>query len=561
MTTSGWLWLALDAAVVLALVATLGAVLARRRELAGSVLLGVVSVATGIALGARGPDVPDGWINVLQEGLGQLHVRELDGRGAHGGDGFLALLDLLVPRVAGDGLRTLVRWNVGLSIANAGLFLVIARQCVGRLASVVLTIVFALHPVALNVTVSELPCAVLTSVFLLGVIAAAASNDDALGPRARWLGWLTLTGLAAIAASLRIETVIVGAPAVLMRALCLRYGSRRCDEIWERGLARVGRFLAGPPIRVLGALGAVFALRLGARMLELRGVDGSSDPLSVAGFALPATLAMSLPLGAVVLFVLGSIHAFMRPSRFLQLPVALVVLYDVYRSEGHAGTAPFEMLRYLGSVAPVALVLALFGWRELVAIGERLGWSTDAMRVARMLTALSLGCWNLTGIVCFDDALEFNSRPRSVTWEPSQYLVLQRDQQIEERYLLELLDRFPACAFVARVVPSESVGDRGFSDVPVPDWGALWFGTIIAEPDGRRARPWRGTPADLAADVDTQCVLYYRSLDCNLANAADICDQDAAGLALVEERRQPDRRYYFHVRMQAELRLAVYRVR
>jgi hypothetical protein len=134
-------------------------------------------------------------------------------------------------------------------------------------------------------------------------------------------------------------------------------------------------------------------------------------------------------------------------------------------------------------------------------------------------------------------------------------LLLGWNQQTEVRYLLDLVARYPHCVFLSKTTQAISSADTrsGYS------WVA--FGAPV---------PYRELP-DSSAGLEevarqlapgAECVLFYRSLDCNRAEL-DICERETQGRVALEERVFENlpysdiREYGAH---RAEIRLGVYPV-
>jgi hypothetical protein len=509
-----------------------------------SLVVASIAVLAAIGFAARGPEIPDVWITPLQEGLTDKHVRALYGDGAHAGSAFGYLISLLAPEGAGAPLRAVVRMNVALSIANAGVFLAIARRVLSWPAAIAFALVFAFNPVALHAAFSELPAALITTYFLVGTAVAGVAVDARSPGFVRRLAAVALLFLGASAALVRLETLALSLPAALALALLARAGEERIARVW----AGMGRWLLGVMARpipiILGALLGIWFI--GTALSVGPGFD-FLDPFFAASFGLPVTLAYFVPVGPVVLFAFGMIHCLRRPAQFLGLPLGVLALHRAYYSASHAATAPFELLRYMTFVLPVALFLALFGWREVIRLGARLQWSEAARRATRTGAALSFVCFTPTALALVND---FNGAA-PVSFDR---LLVRRDQQVEVRFLLGLVDRHPDCTFVSRVVPEGVLPtERAGQSI---DWAVVSFGRGMIAP---RRESLAGRPiANLAAAQASGCVLYYRGLDCNLPAAGDVCERDVAGLPVIAEITPPNIPYYSHVGLVPDARLSLY---
>jgi hypothetical protein len=243
-------------------------------------------------------------------------------------------------------------------------------------------------------------------------------------------------------------------------------------------------------------------------------------PLDPTIVTLPAVMLDFVPAGVAALTLLGLAYALRRPLRFGLAPLSLVALYRMYYA---AKSGFYELFRYLTIALPFALLFALFGFREVTAIIERRGLPPRARAAAAFGIAILCLVLPLPGAV----QLLIPGPAKIALGE----ILLGRDTQREVRYLLELSERHPDCVFVTRTA-SQAI-DRG----PLPiAYNAVVFGGPIGgafvEPEGGR------TPAAIAAAraPAARCVLFYRSLDCNLARG-DGCEAALSGLAPVEELR------------------------
>jgi len=216
-------------------------------------------------------------------------------------------------------------------------------------------------------------------------------------------------------------------------------------------------------------------------------------------------------------------------------------------------SGPFlDKFRYLTFVTPFVSFLALFGFRELSSWAERLAWPAWWRRVAVLLLVATVPAWNPW-------QREFFGRRQELPGVSTAEVFLARNQQTEVRYLLDLLARYPRCVFVAKAPRAESASD------PTPGYRWLAFGTrvrALAEKDDASggAEQIDRVAAELAPDAP--CVLFYRSMDCDLVGL-DGCTAETDGRSPLEERVVEDLPYseiYEYGAHRAEIHFAVYPV-
>jgi hypothetical protein len=455
-------------------VATLLSWARRRRELRLTLAASGAMFVAAVAAYRLLPSISDAVVTPLQEGLVEARIGSLYGHGAHAGPAFHALVGWITPVEAGEALRGVVRLNVVLSLLNAGLFILLGRRVVGSAAATAFALVLSFGPVGLHAAFSELPAPLLTTLLFLGAAVAAAILDETLSLRERWVAVCALSGLSFLAAVIRVETLAVGVLATASMGAALAMGERRMDVVVQRTSALFRRILSQPIVLLLGGLAALW---ISASALGVSAFSELFDPFNVGVFALPAVLSMFLPVGPVLLFVLGSVHALRRPVAFGLLPVAAIILFKAHFSAAHAGTAPYEVLRYMTMLLPVMLLLALFGFREIRALGARFGWTEQTVTVARNATALLFFAQAPTAqIHVYSDVLGIH--PEGL--QASQ-LLIRRDQQVETRYLLDVLRRYPDCTLVARAVPGGAVRSEG-TQITAKEWNAVLFGARWERP-------------------------------------------------------------------------------
>jgi hypothetical protein len=264
----------------------------------------------------------------------------------------------------------------------------------------------------------------------------------------------------------------------------------------------------------------------------------------------PRFLVVYLPLGLVLLIVLGTIGAFRRLITTFFLPLSLLVLWRVYYSATHGFGGPFyERFRFLTYLTPLFVFLAVFGFRDLGRWLMRIPWLRSHARLAAVLLGLTFLVWWPPGWGgYFDSGHDLENLPRN-------RLLLSRNQQTEVRYLLDLMDRYPDCAFLTRAIKYENPGKPRYL------WGL--FGKSVRtdlffQEEGESLDR---VVANRAAD--SRCVLFYYGLDCN-KTSGDRCREQIEGRPVVEERLLEDLQYTDYHGCDSHpptIRLGVFRVR
>lgn len=502
----------------------------RWRLVASAVAVAAVTVGVYVAM-VRPGDLPLDWITVLHHGLERKAIMHLYARGVHAG----ANLPFVAQVAAGGqspGLRDIVWLNLLLAMVNAGLFLHLAWRCTTPVWAVVWTLVFALNPAMFLAAFSELPTHVLALYFLCGVLAWATLTDARPQPRlVRAAAWAAVAGLSLLAACTRPEVSFLGVVALAVHAADVWLGPQR----WAALRARLAAACAGP----LAALAARPALIVGLCLASWWfakggipwGVLGRSEVSALYPFNpsfaslfvyLPLLL---LPIGASLGVLFGWVHGLRHFRRFGGLALSVFVLVRLYFA---AQYEYFEMGRYFSYVMPAVLLLGLFGKAELDALAAR--WRPPWRQLAGIGWLMAWFTLPLPGVP------EFYQRPEYTRAGGFAQLLLDRNNQREQRFLLGLTERHPACVFVARIV-------QDFDD-PMHDTRYFYvvFGKPVPAPIF--VPESEATLEQVIARYagDAACVRLYYGNDCNLT-FADRCSQFVAGRRLLEEERFWSRPY------------------
>lgn len=517
----------------------------RRLVMAGTAC--VLGVGTMLPLLLTPAQIPTGWITVLHEGRGVRNIRQLYGLTVHAGAGFYCLIEWL----SNHGPVTLpavVRFNVCLAVVNALLFFFLAVYVLRSWwASLAFLVGYAGNLNTLHAAFSETPAVLWTTYFWLGCVAAAVIHKAHTTAGLRRLALFCLAVFAALAMLLRNELLVVGGPAVAA-GLAKELG---WDTSVRRAAQGVGQLLrsiiAGPlPIFLLvtAALVAIgFLPWVGHLSYAIEGIA----PLSLSFLLLPQKLGVFLPFGFIALFVLGMIHATRHWLSFFLLPISFVVLFKIYAA---ATQGMLESFRYLTFLTPVVFFVALFGFRELSDWARRWAWPPWWKRPAVVLLALSMTAWQPLG------PREIFGRRHDLPGLATAVPLLGRNQQTEVRYLLDLVTRYPHCAFLTKTTWDEATLDRPTRY----RWSV--FGGVV--PYYQEKLHEGETPEQAATELarGASCVLFYRGLDCDLLDT-DGCRPETNGRAALEERVLENLPYSdisSYGAHRAEIRLGVYPV-
>jgi hypothetical protein len=543
-------WLATTSVAIVLLAMILGEWARRRPAVRGRAIAGCTCALLGgwlVLVLLEPTDIPTGWITVLQEGRSVRNVRQLYGFGTHAGPGFSALVDWL----SGHGPTTLpvvVRANLCLFIINtAGFFFLASYVLRSWWASLAFAAAYACNLNTIHAAFSETPAMAWTTHFWLACVAAAVVSDRGVSRRLRHLALAWLGLLVILASWLRIEALVLGVP-----ALAIGIGHTAGAEEWvQRKVRRAGRHLrslvAGPLPVFLFVSAGLLALEYVPVPDDFRYLIAGIRPLNFSFLTWLQAIALFFPFGIIVLFVLGVIHSVRRWFTFFFLPISLLTLFKVYASASHG--AFLDKFRYLTFVTPAVLFLALFGFRELSERAERWSWPAWWKRTAVLVLVATFPAWNPL-------PREFFGRRQQLPGLSTPEAFLARNQQTEVRYLLDLVARYPRCVFVVKMPRADCTSD--------PKTGYRWsaFGQVVRH-YSETEDAGRGVD-QIASQLapGSPCVLFYRSLDCDLVGL-DGCRAETNGRVPLEERvleNLPYSEIYEYGAHRAQIHLGVYPV-
>jgi hypothetical protein len=481
------------------------------------------------------------------EGRGIRNVEQLYGRGAHSGIGFGMLIDSVTGHDA-TTLPAIVRLNLCLTAVNATIFFLIGRYVVGSWwASGAFALLYASNLNTVHTALSEGPAAFGATHFWFGTMAGAVIDDARASQRLRVRALLWLALVVGLATLVRGEWCLVGGPALVVAAARVFGWEAEIRRAATAGGRLVRSVVSGPlSVFVLASL-VVCAVQWLPRMGHLSYALEALAPLNLSFLRLPWKLGVFLPVGVIILFVLGVVHGTRRWLAFLLLPISLLILFKLYDG---AMQGVFEGFRYLTFLTPSVFFLALFGVREFSEWATRLEWPWWWRRPALLLLGMSLLIWQPAGWP------EPFVRRHDLIGIVTPALLLSRNQQTEVRYLLDLTARYPHCVFLTKTVQAEHAGDARS--------GYRW--TLFGRPL-RSTRDVPGPISDLEESArqlapEAPCLLFYRGLDCNLVGF-DGCGGETRGRAPLEERvfenlpYSDTRAYGVHT---PEIHLAVYAI-
>jgi hypothetical protein len=517
-----WAWALLAAALVfLALIGARARLVPEERRLILGVALSLAALVVWTALALHGRWLPADRVALFHAGGSGWTIDQLYGFGSAG-----PVFGALVAQVGG-GAYTLQRVaTLNLGLTGAALILLFA---VGRVASggrwlpLVAAALYGLMSTTRHAALSELAAPLLVVLFLMSVIL----HD--LGRRAPGRGLALTSALAlglltGLAAGMRVETLALGLPALLLLGARIAAGEARA----ARWAATSLRWLRA---RCLGSgwrRAAIAALVIGWG-LTLRAFVGDPawgqagwalagmDPLRPVVLSLPLALGMMMPLGLGVMLCVGLIRGLLRPRATGGLAYGVVALAQVCLMDARGSWV--EAARHLTLILPPLMVLGLAAWpasRTWAARAwPRWGWPTRGVVILMgAASAAPVASWPA------------RARPLSL-WGSGSACVgaaeaseLERDVPRALRFLARAVDDHPGCVLVAPVLPGDRPpwggrgADRGGASAWRP-WGWKLFGAPLDAPldlpmDGRPdLRAWRRR-------IQADCWLLYRGLDLHL---------------------------------------------
>jgi len=504
--------------------------------LAGGCLAVLSACAVLVLIGWEGIDPRI--ITILHEGCGLQNINHLYGAGVHAGPNFFWITQLLdVPPV--QRLQSIVCLNIALTLANSVIFFVLTRSILGSLpVAAILTAIFSTSFVTRVTAVSELPSAVLTLYFWMGIIAAATINRNLAqrldakerSPLHLFGAVLLLFMVTIVAALTRLEYAGFGIVALVTVILRLWAGEKHLDALQQNILNHVVKFCRNFSIR---SLITILALLLGSSFVfskatsfaagfgfEWEAFLSGANPFELSFLNLPFFLFNDIPLTGILLFILGTIYMLRYWRRFCLLPVALIILYKIYYQASHQ--AFFEMIRYMTILNPLILFISIWGWKELERLSAKHNWNAGWRRLTLVFLIILL-------FVPPNNGNPLTSRQaRAARYEGSRILI-DRNLQREVQYLLNLTTRYPQSLLISRFTAATHGRDRGTL------FHTVLFGSGVRAPIIIRQSDQPLSEIAQNANGDFSSVLFYHGLDCNLDHGPGCHDAAEQGTLLEEK--------------------------
>jgi hypothetical protein len=462
-------------------------------------------VALGLAVAACTVPIDPELVTVLHEGPESANIHQLTGLASHTGGSFEAVVLALgeSPR-----LVAVLRLNLALGAVATMMLVVLGRVVLGGWPGALLfAAANAISALSIHLVLSELPSAMI-GVYVVGGALALALHSGRTVWAAAAAGWVVLA--TAVVAGARPELAAIGVPVSVGAWLAVWKGDQEVGRLAHAALwpprpwSGTRRALVGVVV-VVSLLSPLVLPNLFRDQLGWA-VQGLAV-LHPSALTLPFSLAGVVNTALVILFVAGVVGAGRRSAAGVGLVVGTLILHRTYYAASH--TSGFEMVRYMTYALPAVLVIALFGWRQLGDLAERLG--SSAWRLP-MLAALLLA-WATPPV---NGTLRGTRSPTttSMLGLPGGWL-LATAQQEEVRLLLEAVERWPECVFVAPVTTG------GLGSERVEDWEFVVFG--------------RGVADRVVSDLPVaDCVLTYVGTDCALRGAQAVCEGHRRGPPLME---------------------------
>lgn len=445
--------------------------------------------------------IPIGWITVMHEGQGYGNILQIYGQEAHTGTGYREIIEFFLPHSA-TALRDMVWFNLLLAGINVLLFFVIARFVTHTFwLAVPLAALFVFNPFTVSSAVSGLPSQSLSFLILLGACAIGLYHHRQAPPRAKRAAAVLLILVSALAIMTRSEFALIALITMAMLLPKERYGEEWTKRLVSRICAWCRTLIAWPAWRkvlfVAVVIAAFFAYRLIAALPVLASPLIVLRLFNLAFLSSPIVLGSLLPIGVIVLCLLGLSYTLRHTARFLFLPISIILMYNLYADVSH-GTY-FEIVRYLTYIIPLFFLLALFGWRELKWIAARMKWPATTWRpLAIVLLALLF--------ISVPVHMRYRDFGNPDGESDMPFFGLRRNQQISVRYLLTTLESNPQCTLVSRVI-------RGRDSNA---YELLFFGADfpIAKVVSYNDQPITEMVRKYVP-AERRCVLLYNGLDCN----------------------------------------------
>jgi hypothetical protein len=423
------------------------------------------------------------------------------------------------PTRSGNALDVL-RMQLGLGGLAVLLFWPAARRLSGStVGALVVTLVAALNPNHVHALLSETEAPTAAPYLVASLLPFAILVHPGRSTGLALLATSVLATATAILGTSRLDLMGPGLTALVLGWTAASARARAAEGRWQ---ARYEQLLEATRRRpILLVLATVLWLTAGTfiRPLEplrevllgeLYWIRMAIDPLNPTWASLPVHLAASLPLGALLLLIVGAQEGLRRPLRTGGLAITVFILWGAYHAAGHGGrlddrqrVSLYELYRYTMLLAPVWWVWMARGW-SLLAPGfrDRPRWS------AALATALCLTppLPEATGVLLWRHPRQPSAAEVLPRWG-----LVDRDPQRQVRLLHELAERHPDCGLLT--------------------WSAQWgappsaaTGALVLWRPSQARRPLttvrvQGDPTTALQgllNAETGCVLWLDALDCQL---------------------------------------------
>lgn len=474
---------------------------------------------------------------VMQEGTFQTVIAAMYAHGGHAWPVFHSWAqEASSVRVPLEGL---IVSNIGVGWLSGALFLMAVWQLTDRFTTAAVFFVLFVGNADMRAAMLSETAAPMSWGFLIALVVGwSVARRDGASRFETVIGSVVVTSAAVMLSGTRPELGLFGLGALLAWTVDVWWGDAlRAIAAWVWGRLRAGdRALWTAVVGAVAAIGFVSAYLLGLELTDnmyVRWAVRGVIPFNPSIVDLPALSAAWLPVGIVVLALIGLVAALLKPLKYGLFAVALVVCFRTWEAAGHRCYP--EMIRYMTFLTPVVLFAAAVGIREVCA---RVADEGRRKYVALGLTALALTP-TLPGAHSFyepDDATVW----RYLSWGESGGLsathpmtmpmfsdvvsaprdLLTYDQQWAGQVVRRVARG--KCMVVTRVADGQLGIDNSQRD------------RLVLTQHGVVKLQWpseEGAVAAVLARVEEAgiCARYLRGMDCDLGSG-DRCDGDVAGL-------------------------------
>ncbi len=514
-----------------------------------------------------------GWQNIspelvtpLFEGTSLQNIYQLYAEAVHSGHNFLWLTHLSNAPGA-LRLQSVVCLNIALMMANCMIFLVIAiRSLKSIMIPIILGIAFFKSPLTEFATFSELPSALLTMYFWMGILAVdQVQKEISKNPfpfkrnNTRILPPFLLLSIATVLAGFtRLEYSGFGIPALLMIFIHCKFGDHALEKLEHRILSSISKFFIrfsfpNSLLTIILTLGISSLLLYMLHHPERFSRDlimniNAVNPFDLSIFTLPFFLAVVLPFSIIILFLLGMVYSVRNWHQFCLLPIAVLVFYKLLYHG--ASSKFFGMIRLMTMLNPIILFISIWGWKEIEHIAIRQQWNSNWKKIAITIMII-LFC--VPPVVNNPLLLERSTK----LFPETAGVLINRNMQYEIQFLLESVARFPDCVFITSVAQRSSASYNASRFVTVV-FGQRFPAPMIIQKNSESL-------SEILTGVSgnpPQCVLFYSGLDCQLDHPSQ-CESFTSQSELIDEKVFLNRPYcdtVIRARPLAEIHLQLYRV-